>query len=695
MALLDERMTGQSLLDPFDDLDQLGMTLGQPADPVQLPDPYTAPAAEAQAYQALINPPPPPLAELKAAQAAQAAAWDRVGQPTQLTEALQTNLLDATQDVGGVARLYEENPVPTGGLEALQAISARVEEEFPERAAELKAAGARAAAQGTIPEPVMQGLTASMEVPTNLDELGRTLNAAQIAGEEESPSELTEVGGFFEVMGDVLKAPFGAFKGLETALGDVLGTRSAGNRAKARARADVFNALQGPEGQVDIPEYDTGSAILDGLRDFNRSDFEELTAQNTEMLTLRERQKRNLEIRQSGLTGRESAQRTIASIEREAAARRAERERLLEGRDTARLNLATGQDALASTGFARNRQELLDAAPFKREERTARRALGDAKSSWDLEAKVAAINAGISLGAKTDAVYDDERAAEKTLFGNLPLDPDSPGNRAKRQRDAYAAGDTTEYTQLTPVEQARVDAAKARETLDNTSQDALQAQIDEVRLKTGQTSLKVLEAEEAERVFNAANFPYGRVTNKERSAIEMKAAIEAAKAAAPAAQVLETESRQRLETAPGYDGGLTHFERREKLSKILEPFLNNRNRGSTHNQAAWDAAEAQILAEAGMVTNAKFKDPWYDPFEASSVPTYDTFEFLEPNVPAEAGAVAPAPTADALGSLLSGLTSEQQGLAVTPTGLKELREANVVTENQYRAIIAIMRAAPK
>ena len=234
MALLDERMTGQSLLDPFDDLDQLGMTLGQPADPVQLPDPYTAPAAEAQAYQALINPPPPPLAELKAAQAAQAAAWDRVGQPTQLTEALQTNLLDATQDVGGVARLYEENPVPTGGLEALQAMSARVEEEFPERAAELKAAGARAAAQGTIPEPVMQGLTASMEVPTNLDELGRTLNAAQIAGEEESPSELTEVGGFFEVMGDVLKAPFGAFKGLETALGDVLGTRSAGNRAKAR-----------------------------------------------------------------------------------------------------------------------------------------------------------------------------------------------------------------------------------------------------------------------------------------------------------------------------------------------------------------------------------------------------------------------------------------------------------------------------
>jgi len=101
----------------------------------------------------------------------------------------------------------------------------------------------------------------------------RAKQNAEYAGTFDS-SDFTKVGGSLGVIGDVLGAPFGLFDKAQTGLGDIMGTRSAHDREKAKAYIDSFNANFG--GSVQPKEYNTGNETIDALRSFNRPESADL-----------------------------------------------------------------------------------------------------------------------------------------------------------------------------------------------------------------------------------------------------------------------------------------------------------------------------------------------------------------------------------------------------------------------------------
>lgn len=101
----------------------------------------------------------------------------------------------------------------------------------------------------------------------------RAKQNAEYAGTFDS-ADFNEVGGNLGVIGDVLGTPFGLFEKAQTGLGDILGTRSAHDREKAKAYIDSFNANFG--GSVQPREYNTGNETIDAIRGFNRPESADL-----------------------------------------------------------------------------------------------------------------------------------------------------------------------------------------------------------------------------------------------------------------------------------------------------------------------------------------------------------------------------------------------------------------------------------
>jgi hypothetical protein len=135
---------------------------------------------------------------------------------------------------------------------------------------------------------------------TRFNELGAMQkSASELTSGMNNPNDLEDgasfnmVGDNFDVAGDALKVPFGLIEDLQTVGGDIFGTRSGVDRAKARAYIDSFNTMTGSD--VRPREYDTGNALVDWMRETNRSETAKLARPLVQIQSAKDEQRRRAE----------------------------------------------------------------------------------------------------------------------------------------------------------------------------------------------------------------------------------------------------------------------------------------------------------------------------------------------------------------------------------------------------------------
>ena len=91
---------------------------------------------------------------------------------------------------------------------------------------------------------------------------------------QELPENFTDVGGASGIAQAAAGIPLGLVEDVTTWAGDILGTRSGGQRAKAQDYIDTFNSLEGTD--IQPREFDTGNSFVDWARETARPEDRKL-----------------------------------------------------------------------------------------------------------------------------------------------------------------------------------------------------------------------------------------------------------------------------------------------------------------------------------------------------------------------------------------------------------------------------------
>ena len=551
--------------------------------PEQPPSEMYAQAGLEAAFENVINAPPPSTAlsndALESLNALLAQGIPEI--PTGASDAARINFENEGERLERLGALQDSFEVPTGASDAAAARADLLAKSSPETIAALEAIGRKAAAQGAIPEGITARNNEVLKLPTDPTVIGGEYNKRQNLEEARNPSDLTEVGGFGEVVGDVLRLPLGLLKSLETGLGDVLGTGSAGNRRRAEADADFYNSGVGEEAQIDVPEFDTGNAAVDWMRDVNRPDISELRTQKRTILNLRQRQQDNLARQKQALAsqnkimntyakGAEVQMRAIGDTRQIDAGVAAAAFKAAKEDDT----LLTEEQKLRLANFAR-----ITAAGGRVSDRRAQ--LGsavDARSVAQQEAADGVFQATVAAGkrvAEADVAEDDalsqwrkDRLAASEKNPNLPGGPLSTSGKAEaliaaRQLQlrlkAMQDPESGNLYGLDPEVLARVNR--------NTGETNLfKSQLETLETAKGLEDMK-------ER---AANLVAGR-GDRTNEQVRVKAVA----AEAPTTKLAATQASEKSQTneSKGYYGGYTKTQRKEGAAKIWNEHREKGNWG--------------------------------------------------------------------------------------------------------------------
>ena len=580
---------------------ELGQIATVARPPVDKPAPYLAPSAfkplpeqspsemHAQAgleaaFANVVNAPPPSTAvyddSLASLNALLAQGIPEI--PTASSDAARINFENEDYRLERLGELQDSFEVPTGARDAARTAADVLAGKSPETIAALRAIGMKAAAQGAIPEEIMARNNEVLKLPTDPTVIGGEYNKRQNLEEARNPSDLTEVGGFGDVLGDVLRLPLGLLKSLETGLGDVLGTGSAGNRRRAEADADFYNSGVGEEAQIDVPEFDTGNAAVDWMRDVNRPDISELRTQKRTILNLRQRQQNNLAMQKEALASQGRIMNTYASgagVQMQAG----DRIRQIDDRIRQRVGdaakeadtLSTEEQKLKLANLAR-----ITAAGGRVSDRRAK--LGsavDARSVAQQAADDRVFQAKIKAGERVAEEYDKvddarfqrnrDKLATRREDLNLPGGPHSPSGKLQALIEARRIELIAEAMQdsksgnswgLDPVDFARVNR-------DTGETDLLASQLESL-----ETANRIRDIRE-----KAANRAAGL-----GDLTDEQVRVKTAAAEASTKKLAEEQASQKLQTnvLKGYHGDYTKTQRKVGASKIWKEHLKKGDWGS-------------------------------------------------------------------------------------------------------------------